>query len=87
MGKMADNVQLKDYRFIFGEPKTREEVIGQLQSEEQLWRTFCELTVSYQEEIIAFCMGNQGIKITYDSVLCLNTFLIQRQNRSVCLIC
>ena len=68
MGKMADNVQLKDYRFIFGEPKTREEVIGQLQSEEQLWRTFCELTVSYQEEIIAFCMGNQGIKITYDSV-------------------
>ena len=49
MGKMADNVQLKDYRFIFGEPKTREEVIGQLQSEEQLWRTFCELTVSYQE--------------------------------------
>ena len=41
MGKMEDNVQLKDYRFIFGEPKTREEVIGQLQSEEQLWRTFC----------------------------------------------
>ena len=82
MGKMADNVQLKDYRFIFGEPKTREEVIGQLQSEEQLWRTFCELTVPYQEEIIAFCMGNQGIMI-----LCLNTFLIQRQNRSVCLIC
>lgn len=58
----------KDYRKILGNLQTREEVMEKIQLDDEMYRVFEELSEEMQEEVIAFCMGNWGIKTTYDPV-------------------
>lgn len=55
-----------DYRTILGEPKTRDEVLKQIESDHETAEKFKRLTIQLQQELIAFCMGNKGVKVTYD---------------------
>ena len=55
-----------DYRNILGDPMTRAEVLKQIAKDKETYEKFQELTEELQEEIIAFCMGNRGLKMTYD---------------------
>ncbi len=55
-----------DYRNVLGEPLTREAVMAAIEQDERLFLIFQEFSEELQEELIAFCMGNWGLKITYD---------------------
>lgn len=55
-----------DYRTLLGETKTRAEVLDEIQKDAQTYKKFQELTYVLQEELLAFCMGNRGLKVTYD---------------------
>lgn len=46
--------------------KTRGEVLAEIEKDEQFFRHFKSLPTNLQEELVLFCMGNQGLKITYD---------------------
>lgn len=48
--------------------RSRNEVLELLQQDEKMWQKFCLFPEKYQEELILFCMGKQGLRITYDSV-------------------
>ena len=55
-----------DYRAILGDPMTREEVLKQIEKDSKCHEIFQKLPESLKEELIAFCMGNRGAKVTYD---------------------
>lgn len=55
-----------DYRSILGDPKTRAEVLQQIESDIESNEKFQGLPEELKEELIAFCMGNRGLRITYD---------------------
>lgn len=55
-----------DYRSILGEPRTRAEVLKQIENDREANEKFQGLTEELKEELIAFCMGNRGLKVTYD---------------------
>ena len=55
-----------DYRTILGDPMTREEVLKQIEKDQESYENFQKLPESLKEELIAFCMGNRGAKVTYD---------------------
>lgn len=63
---LCGNTQGMGLREVLGESKTRKEVLAEIYSEEQSSEYFKVLPETLQEELIAFCMGNQGLKITYD---------------------
>lgn len=58
--------QKMNYRNILGEQQTREEVMAAIEKDETIALMFQEFSEELQEELIAFCMGNWGLKITYD---------------------
>ena len=45
---------------------TRMEVLSQIEQDEEVYEKFYQLPAALQEEMLAFCMGNQGLKITHD---------------------
>ena len=47
---------------------TKEEVTAYLQSSREIWQKFCLLPEKFREELIGYCMGKNGLAITYDSV-------------------
>ena len=53
-----------DYRKSLGDPETREAVMERMQSDEKTKQLFDKFPEQLQEEIIAFAMGNWGLKIT-----------------------
>ena len=55
-----------DYRAILGDPMTREGVLKQIEKNPESYEIFQKLPESLKEELIAFCMGNRGAKVTYD---------------------
>ena len=55
-----------DYRSIMGEPVTRMEVLAEIEKDDILYETFRGFPEHLQEELIAFCMGNRGLKVAYD---------------------
>ena len=55
-----------DYRSILGTPKTRAEVLKEVQADKVSYAMFQNLTDELKEELIAFCMGNRGLRLTYD---------------------
>lgn len=57
-----------NYRKILGDSQTREEVMEKIQNDEKAYHQFQKLTEDMQEEIIAFAMGNWGLKVTYDPI-------------------
>lgn len=48
--------------------RSRNEVLNLLQQDMDIWHKFCQFPKKYQEELILFYMGKQGLRITYDSV-------------------
>lgn len=55
-----------DYRNVLGDPLTREAVMTAIEQNDEVFLVFQEFPEKLQEELIAFCMGNWGLKITYD---------------------
>ena len=55
-----------DYRNVLGDPLERGVVIDAIERDAETYRIFQKLSEVLQEELIAFCMGNWGLKITYD---------------------
>jgi len=55
-----------DLSTVLGEAKTRREVLQEIYSDEEVKYYFETFPESLQEELISFCMGNRGLKITYD---------------------
>ena len=55
-----------DYRKILGDPRTRQEIISELKQDSISFHKFQNLPEDLKEEFIAFCMGNRGLKVTYD---------------------
>lgn len=53
---------------ITGLRKEREEVLQMLKQDPVVYARFLELTEEFQEDLIAFCMGNKGLKTTWDPV-------------------
>ena len=51
---------------ILGEPRLRTEVIRQIQSDAATNAAFLTLPKQAQEAFLDFCMGNRGLKVTYD---------------------
>ena len=53
-----------DLSAVLGEPKTRREVLQEIYRDEEAKYYFETFSEALQEELIAFCMGNRGLKIT-----------------------
>ena len=47
---------------------SRESVEAHLKTRQKAWSDYLELPVFMQQELVNFCMGKQGLKITYDTV-------------------
>ena len=47
-------------------PRLREEVLMQIHEDPETLLHFARLNVEQQEALLQFCMGNRGLKITYD---------------------
>ena len=56
----------RNYQNVLGDLKTRTEVMATIEGNEEAFLMFQEFPEKLQEELIAFCMGNWGVKITYD---------------------
>lgn len=63
---LCNNTKTMELSEILGNPKTRKEVVAEIEKDELSCLYFKNLPVVLQEELIAFCMGNRGLKITYD---------------------
>lgn len=48
--------------------RNKGEVLELLQKNEKRWQAFCSFPLKYQEELLQFCTGEQGLRITYDAV-------------------
>lgn len=55
-----------NYRNVLGQRETRTEVLRLIEQEEETRQKYLLLPDELKEELIAFCMGNRGLKITYD---------------------
>ena len=51
---------------VLGEPRLRDDVLNQLQQDTIAYTNFQKLSQQSQEELLEFCMGNRGLKITFD---------------------
>ena len=51
---------------VLGEPRLREDVLNQLYQDTTAYSEFQELSPQNQEAFLEFCMGNRGLKITFD---------------------
>ncbi len=58
--------KVQDYRYNLGDPRTRAEVLQEISEDSETQRKFLALPEEMKEALIAFCMGNRGLKITYD---------------------
>ena len=63
---LSKNTHTQELCEILGEPKTRKEVMAEIERDERVCKHFKALPEVLQEEMIRFCMGNRGLKITYD---------------------
>lgn len=51
---------------VFGEPRLRADVLAQIKGDRSVYTVFRTLSMEAQEAFLEFCMGNRGLKITYD---------------------
>lgn len=54
------------YQDIFGERKQVDEILGEIQKDGYVNERFQKLPKELQHEFLGFCMGNRGLKISYD---------------------
>lgn len=57
---------LENWEALAGKTLTRTEVMKALQKSSEVYHSFLKLSEEFQEELIAFSMGVQGVKLTYD---------------------
>ncbi len=57
-----------EYSKLFGERKTKDEVINELKMNADIYRGFQKLSYRLQSEFVEFCMGIRSLNITYDPV-------------------
>ena len=62
----VSNVKQAPFEEIRGPLMTREEVFCRLREHPDVYQSFLRLTKEFQEELVAFAMGVQGAKLTYD---------------------
>lgn len=60
---------------LFGKLREWQEIMDEIESDEEMNLLFQGLTEQLQEELLEFCMGSRGAKVTYDPFLSL--YLIQ----------
>ena len=65
--KQRGTVLRDDWEEIRGPLLTRGDVLSMLKEHPEAERDFHMLSAEFREELIAFAMGVQGAKITYDS--------------------
>ena len=53
-------------RQVFGPCSAREEVLAELEKDEALFAEYQRLSQGLKEEFLHFCMGVNGMRITYD---------------------
>ncbi|MCI8958027.1 MAG: hypothetical protein HFG62_02705 [Lachnospiraceae bacterium] len=53
---------------IFGQEKTRKQVMEEIMAEPDLYQQFLKLSPRLQEELVEFAMGVRGLNVTYDPV-------------------
>lgn len=53
---------------LFGPVESRQEVMRRIEENDEVCAAFKRLTENLQEEFISFCMGVQGLNVTYDPV-------------------
>ena len=53
---------------IFGQEKTRAQVMEELKADPEVFREFEKLSSRLQEELVEFSMGVRGLNVTYDPV-------------------
>ena len=51
---------------VFGDVKTRDEVLAQIQGNPAVHEEFLKLRPEFQERFTQFCMGVRGVQMTYD---------------------
>lgn len=56
----------ENWEALAGKVLTRMEVVKRLQKSPEVYHAFLKLSEEFQEELVAFSMGVQGVKITYD---------------------
>ena len=47
-------------------PRLREEILEEIYQDEEAAETYRNLSNEAQEAFLGFCMGNRGLKVTYD---------------------
>ncbi len=56
----------KEMTRVLGQTKEREDVLQMIRQNPVTYARFLELTEDFQEDLIAFCMGTKGVKVTWD---------------------
>ena len=56
------------YHKLHIDKKNRQEVLAKLRADASTWDVFSRFDEKYQEDLILFCMGEQSLSITYDSI-------------------
>ena len=51
---------------IFGQEKTRKQVMEEIMAEPDLYQQFLKLSPRLQEELVEFAMGVRGLNVTFD---------------------
>lgn len=51
---------------VLGDPRLRADVLLQIQSDPGTYAIFQSFTPPEQEAFLGFCMGERGLKVTYD---------------------
>ena len=51
---------------ILGEPRLKNEILHQIQCDSGTFSAFLALSEEEQDAFLGFCMGNRGLKVTYD---------------------
>ncbi|MDD6233094.1 MULTISPECIES: hypothetical protein [Lachnospiraceae] len=69
-------------KMIFGEEKSREEVMREIRKNPVVYSKFLDLKQIFQEQFVQFCMGVRGMKMTYDTFS--STYLMRRFIRNAC---
>ena len=72
-------------KMIFGEEKSREEVMREIRKNPVVYSKFLDLKQIFQEQFVQFCMGVRGMKMTYDTFS--STYLMRRFIRNACQKC
>ncbi len=59
---------MKNKQMLTIQKRSRKAVLEMLKQKQEVWRDFQMFPNEYQEELLLFCMGEKGLRTTYDKV-------------------